>query len=67
MSYYTNGIIGNIVIPTTIFKDTRDKVVESGLGTSYISLAGYVSDTKIRAYVGGENASNTTCKVYGIK
>ena len=67
MSYYTNGILGNVLIPTTIFKDTRDKVVQSGYGTPYISFANYVSDTKISAYVGGQNASNATCKVYGIK
>ena len=67
MSYYTNGILGNVLIPTTIFKDTRDKVVQSGYGTPYISFASYVSDIKISAYVGGQNASNATCKVYGIK
>lgn len=67
MSYYPSGIVGNTVIPISIFKTMNDKVVESGFGTQYVSLASYVSDTKIKAYVGGTNASNTTCKVYGIK
>ena len=68
MSYYTGGIVGNTVIPTSIFKAIgSDKVVQSGYGTQHVSIASYVSDTKISAYVGGQNASNTTCKVYGIK
>ena len=65
MSYYTNGIVGNTVIPTSILKTMgSDKCVQSGYGTQHVSLASYVSDTKISAYVGGQN---TTCKVYGIK
>lgn len=68
MSYYPNGIVGNTVIPTSIFKTIiGEKVVQSGYGTQHVSIANYVSDTKISAYVGGQNASNTTCKVYGIK
>ena len=67
MSYYTGGILGNVLIPTSIFKAMGGDFVQSGFGTPYVSLASYVSDTKISAYVGGQNASNTTCKVYGIK
>ena len=67
MSYYTDGILGNVLIPTSIFKAMGGNFVQSGFGTPYVSLASYVSDTKISAYVGGQNASNTTCKVYGIK
>ena len=67
MSYYTDGILGNVLIPTSIFKAMGGNVVQSGFGTPYVSLAIYVSDTKISAYVGGQNASNTTCKVYGVK
>lgn len=67
MSYYTSGILGNVLIPTSIFKAMGGNFVQSGFGTPYVSLASYVSDTKISAYVGGQNASNTTCKVYGVK
>lgn len=66
MSFYPSGILGNVRIPVSLFT-TLGGVVQSGFGTAYVSLVTYVSNTKISAYVGGTNASNTTCKVYGIK
>ena len=67
MSVYSGGILGNTVVPISIYKNMAGKCVQSGFGTAYVAIVDYVSNTKMNAYVGGQNASNCTCKVYGIK